>query len=216
MRDQADHPAPRTAATNSAGTYDSASSSPPAPRPTGAPGSSPGSEGEERGLSLLLPVRHPGPAPRPAPAHDRSTGHRARPVLLRVHPGQQDRQRHRRHALTRHVPPRTSRRRHPRLRPSPHRLPRRTPLRRSHQPRPLPSRTSSATQARTACASLNLLGQAARSSMLLDDPSELADDTRAVEKIYNNSHHLHRHPPTPPATSTLTKGTHMPRACGCR
>ncbi|WP_406319791.1 hypothetical protein [Streptomyces sp. NBC_00118] len=79
-----------------------------------------------------------------------------------------------------------------------------------------PSRTSSATQARTACASLNLLGQAARSSMLLDDPSELADDTRAVEKIYNNSHHLHRHPPTPPATSTLTKGTRMPRACGCR
>ncbi|MFD0032113.1 hypothetical protein ACFVJK_28310 [Streptomyces sp. NPDC127172] len=57
------------------------------------------------------------------------------------------------------------------------------------------SRTSSAPEARTACASLVLLGQAAGSGMLLDHPTELADVVRAVEKIYDNRHHLRQHPP---------------------
>lgn len=36
--------------------------------------------------------------------------------------------------------------------------------------------------------------------MLLDDPSELAV-VRAVEKVYDNLHHLRRHAPIPPAAS---------------
>ncbi|MFC9670021.1 DegT/DnrJ/EryC1/StrS family aminotransferase [Streptomyces sp. NPDC056949] len=64
-----------------------------------------------------------------------------------------------------------------------------------------PSQTSAAAQARTACASLILLGQAAGSGMLLDHPTELADVVRAVEKIYDNSHHLRQHPPNPPAST---------------
>jgi hypothetical protein len=59
------------------------------------------------------------------------------------------------------------------------------------------SRTSSAAQARTACASLVLLGQAAGSG----HPTELADVVRAVEKIYDNRHHLRQHPPAPPAST---------------
>ncbi|WP_164784878.1 DegT/DnrJ/EryC1/StrS family aminotransferase [Streptomyces griseoviridis] len=48
------------------------------------------------------------------------------------------------------------------------------------------SRTVSCTQARAACTTLVLFGQAAGSGMLLDDPSELADVVRAVEKIHDN------------------------------
>lgn len=39
------------------------------------------------------------------------------------------------------------------------------------------------TRARAACTRLVLFGQAARSGMLLEDPSELADVVRAVEEI---------------------------------
>ncbi|WP_345556840.1 hypothetical protein [Streptomonospora halophila] len=45
--------------------------------------------------------------------------------------------------------------------------------------------------ARIACARLILLGQAAGSGMLLDEPRELADVTRAAKKIYNNHSQLH-------------------------
>ncbi|MFF4363528.1 hypothetical protein [Streptomyces sp. NPDC001604] len=38
---------------------------------------------------------------------------------------------------------------------------------------------------------LVLFGQAAGSGMLLDDPSELADVVRAVEKIHDNCGQLH-------------------------
>ncbi|MFF3354134.1 DegT/DnrJ/EryC1/StrS family aminotransferase [Streptomyces sp. NPDC002917] len=48
------------------------------------------------------------------------------------------------------------------------------------------SRTVSCTRARAACTKLVLFGQAAGSGMLLDDPSELADVVRAVEKIHDN------------------------------
>ena len=49
-----------------------------------------------------------------------------------------------------------------------------------------PSRTESCARARAACTRLVLFGQAAGSGMLLDDPSELADVVRAVEKIHDN------------------------------
>lgn len=52
-----------------------------------------------------------------------------------------------------------------------------------------PARVIADTHARIACARLVLLGQAAGSGMLLDEPTELADITRAVEKIYNNRSH---------------------------
>lgn len=48
------------------------------------------------------------------------------------------------------------------------------------------SRTVSCTRARAACTRLVLFGQAAGSGMLLEDPSELADVVRAVEKIRDN------------------------------
>ncbi|WP_411133166.1 DegT/DnrJ/EryC1/StrS family aminotransferase [Streptomyces sp. C10] len=48
------------------------------------------------------------------------------------------------------------------------------------------SRTVSCTQARAACTRLVLFGQAAGSGMLLEDPSELADVVRAVEKVHDN------------------------------
>lgn len=37
--------------------------------------------------------------------------------------------------------------------------------------------------------------------MLLDDPSELADVVRAVEKVYDNRNHLRQHLPDPPAST---------------
>ncbi|MFE5406184.1 DegT/DnrJ/EryC1/StrS family aminotransferase [Streptomyces sp. NPDC056580] len=52
------------------------------------------------------------------------------------------------------------------------------------------SRIVSCTQTRAACTKLVLLGQAAGSGMLLDDPSELADVVRAVEKIHDNCDQL--------------------------
>ncbi|MEU3741941.1 DegT/DnrJ/EryC1/StrS family aminotransferase [Streptomyces sp. NPDC032198] len=48
------------------------------------------------------------------------------------------------------------------------------------------SRTVSAEQARVACSTLVLLGQAAGSGLLLEGPSELTDVVRAVEKIHEN------------------------------
>lgn len=48
------------------------------------------------------------------------------------------------------------------------------------------SRTVSCARARAACKKLVLFGQAAGSGMLLEDPSELADVVRAVEKIHDN------------------------------
>ncbi|MFD9483378.1 DegT/DnrJ/EryC1/StrS family aminotransferase [Streptomyces sp. NPDC059991] len=54
------------------------------------------------------------------------------------------------------------------------------------------SRTASAEQARTACSTLVLLGQAAGSGLLLDEPTELTDVARAVQKIHENRHHLHQ------------------------
>lgn len=55
-----------------------------------------------------------------------------------------------------------------------------------------PSRLVSATRARDACSKLVLLGQPAASGLLLDDPSELADVPRALTKIHENRHQLHR------------------------
>ncbi|MGX1668576.1 DegT/DnrJ/EryC1/StrS family aminotransferase [Streptomyces sp. NPDC055400] len=52
------------------------------------------------------------------------------------------------------------------------------------------SRTVSAEQARAACSTLVLLGQAAGSGLLLEGPTELADVVRTVEKIHENRHHL--------------------------
>ncbi|WP_327356360.1 DegT/DnrJ/EryC1/StrS family aminotransferase [Streptomyces sp. NBC_01304] len=52
------------------------------------------------------------------------------------------------------------------------------------------SRTVSAEQARAACSTLVLLGQAAGSGLLLEGPKELADVVRAVEKIHENRHQL--------------------------
>ncbi|GAA3744634.1 DegT/DnrJ/EryC1/StrS family aminotransferase [Salinactinospora qingdaonensis] len=54
-----------------------------------------------------------------------------------------------------------------------------------------PARVAADTHARNTCARLVLLGQAAGSGMLLDEPTELADVTRAAEKIYNNRSRLH-------------------------
>ncbi|MGW3493140.1 DegT/DnrJ/EryC1/StrS family aminotransferase [Streptomyces sp. NPDC001020] len=54
------------------------------------------------------------------------------------------------------------------------------------------SRTASAAQARAACARLVLLGQAAGSGLLFEEPAELADVVRAVEKIHENRRHLRR------------------------
>lgn len=48
------------------------------------------------------------------------------------------------------------------------------------------SRTVSCTQARAACTRLVLFGQATGSGMLLEDPSELTDVVRAVEKVHDN------------------------------
>lgn len=67
-----------------------------------------------------------------------------------------------------------------------------------------PSRTASAALARVACTKLVLLGQAAGSGMLLDDPPELADVVRAVHKVYDNRRHL----PSDP-TAVQTSLTHV-------
>ncbi|GGU43890.1 DegT/DnrJ/EryC1/StrS family aminotransferase [Streptomyces violascens] len=66
------------------------------------------------------------------------------------------------------------------------------------------SRTASAEQAREACATLVLLGQAAGSGLLLEEPTELADVVRAVEKIHENRHHLRQqqHQPLRPRVSS--------------
>ncbi|MFE7504654.1 DegT/DnrJ/EryC1/StrS family aminotransferase [Promicromonospora sp. NPDC057488] len=52
------------------------------------------------------------------------------------------------------------------------------------------SRTASAAQARAACASVVLLGQATGSGLLFEKPEELVDVVRAVEKIHENQHLL--------------------------
>jgi len=66
-----------------------------------------------------------------------------------------------------------------------------------------PSRTVSCANARAACARVILLGQATGSGLLLDDPDDLDDVTRAVTKIYDNRRDLHAwHPARTTAPST--------------
>jgi hypothetical protein len=58
------------------------------------------------------------------------------------------------------------------------------------------SRTVSCTNARTACAKVVLLEQATGSGLLLGDPDDLDDVTRAVTKIYGNRRELRAWQPT--------------------